>query len=176
MLKSYQSVADKIRGEYSQKIKDLEAKIEVQEPKNQVVEEPKDDVAKISEVVKSALASSELLKNMQEQFAALQAEKDATTKLNNAKAKFDKDDWANSNKQIANIAWKQAIKRYEDKGKKMTEDELFAEAKSNLTDLFSLKGMDATKPFESEGAGDSFDATEFEKIYVANGRIPKKDN
>ena len=164
-LKSIQSEADKVRGELSAKIKVLEGEKEQlsatlkeksknAEDTNEGVEQKQPtqevDVRKlisdaVSEAVKPLLGDIENIKNSQAQKSAV-----AT-----AIADIDGWDWAKAYPKERAKAQAQAMELYEAYGKKWTAEELSGKIREKFKAEISEKGLDVSKPYESDGDGAS---------------------
>lgn len=168
MLKSYQSVADKAVTKAMSK----------GEHKSETPETPKEPEEK-AEQPSSEMA--QLIKLMQEQNAALQqqnatlaarfdafeSEQKSKSAFANAEAIFKGNDYVKKYSEEANDAWERATEMYEALGKKWTETELQEKAMGYFNKAVSRKGIDTSKPFESDGSGGADDKLETDKIVEA---------
>ena len=175
-LKKMQSDADKVRNadanskkqveELKAKLAEAEAKLAIEKPK----EETTPDIAKlIAEAVTAAVQP------FKDELAALKGAKSAEDAFNTAKTAFYGNDYAKKYTDERDYAWERAVEINEATGKKMTAEELQEKAMGYFNKAVAKKGVDTSKPFESEGDGDkNFDVSRFEKIYEKSGRIAKE--
>ena len=176
-LKKMQSDADKVRNadanskkqveELKAKLAEAEAKLTNEKPK----EETTPDIAKlIAEAVTAAVQP------LQSELANIKHTRSAEDAFNLAKTNFFGNDYAKKYTDERDQAWERAIEINDLTGKKMTAEELQAKAMGYFNHLVSKKGVDTSKPFESEGeGGKDFDVSIFRKGLEASGRIPKKE-
>ena len=158
LLRSYQSINDKVR--------DLERFVpkpnntpKVDEPDNgNNPPEPKpNETPDFKAMLAEALA--EVVNPLKEELAALKGEKASELAIKSAQEKFGGDAWVNGYPELRDSAWAQAMRIYERTGKSMTADELHAEAMEIFKPLAKAKGLDISKPFQSDGgAGDNHKA------------------
>lgn len=153
LLKSYQSEADKVRtkasdskkAEYEAKIAELEAKLNGNNPP-----EPKpQDTPDIAALIEAALDKK--LNPLQEKLNAFETAKTAELAVKQAQEKFGADAWVNGYPELRDSAWAQAMRIYDRTGKSMTADELHTEAMEIFKPLAKAKGLDISKPFQSDG-------------------------
>lgn len=153
LLKSYQSEADKVRtkasdskkAEYEAKIAELEAKLNGNQPP-----EPKpQDTPDIAALIEAALDKK--LNPLQEKLNAFETAKTAELAVKQAQEKFGADEWVNGYPELRDSAWAQAMRIYDRTGKSMTADELHTEAMEIFKPLAKAKGLDISKPFQSDG-------------------------
>lgn len=181
LLKREQSNADKVRNanaESKKQVEELKAKLAEAEAKMNGNKEQKEgnkpqetpDFAKlISDVVTAAVQP------LQEKIAAFEGAKSAEDAFNTAKSAFYGNDYAKKYTDERDYAWERAVEINEATGKKMTAEELKEKAMGYFNKAVAKKGVDTTKPFESEGEGDkNFDVSRFEKVYEKSGRIAKE--
>lgn len=182
-LKKMQSDADKLRNadangkkqveELKAKLAEAEAKlnkpIEGEDDKGKQPAQP--DLAKlITEVVTAAVQP------LQTELATIKHTRSAEDAFNLAKTNFFGNDYAKKYTDERDQAWERAVEINDLTGKKMTAEELQAKAMGYFNNLVSKKGVDTSKPFESEGeGGKDFDVSIFRKGLEASGRIPKKE-
>ena len=176
LLKSYQSVNDRLRA--------AEAKNEPTpkpsdngnnnpEPKPEVKPQDTPDIADI--VAKAVAAAINPLQEKLTAFETANAQKSAVAALDELRSTWD---YAKGYPAECEDAYERVMELYEVSGKKWTADEelkKYAEAdelKAKFTEKFnkavSKKGVDTTKPFESDGAAkgdDSFDSDYFTELY-----------
>ena len=176
-LKKMQSDADKVRNadanskkqveELKAKLAEAEAKLATEKPK----EETTPDIAKlIAEAVTAAVQP------LQSELASIKHTRSAEDAFNLAKTNFFSNDYAKKYTDERDQAWERAVEINDLTGKKMTAEELQTKAMGYFNNLVSKKGVDTSKPFESEGeGGKDFDVSVFRKGLEASGRIPKKE-
>ena len=177
LLKREQSNADKVRNanattakqveELTAKLAEAEAKLATEKPK----EEATPDIAKlIADAVTAAVQP------LQSELANIKHTRSAEDAFNLAKTNFFGNDYAKKYTDERDQAWERAVEINDLTGKKMTAEELQTKAMGYFNNLVSKKGVDTSKPFESEGnGGKDFDVSIFRKGLEASGRIPKKE-
>ena len=180
MLKAEQSAADKVRTELNAKIKglegekaDLEAKLNGNNPPDK---DPDKDTPDIAAIVAQAVAAA--INPLQEKLTAFETAKTAEQAVKQAQDKFGADEWVNGYPELRDSAWAQAMRIYDRTGKSMTADELHTEAMEIFKPLAKAKGLDISKPFQSDGASGGeaeLDMTEVMKIYQKSGRVQGKE-
>lgn len=185
LLKREQSNADKVRNanattakqveELKAKLAEAEAKLKTQgdgDKGNGGTQEPTTpDIAKLLDEKLSALVQP-----LKEELANIKHTRSAEDAFNLAKTNFFGNDYAKKYTDERDQAWERAVEINELTGKKMTAEELQTKAMGYFNNLVSKKGVDTSKPFESEGNGDKdFDVSVFRKGLEASGRIPKKE-
>lgn len=158
ILKKMQSDADKLRNADAngkKQVEDLKAKLADVETKLKGFEGNKeggDTQPDYTKIIADAVSAA--VKPLQDKLDAFEGAKSADDAFNTAKKTFFGNEWTGVYTSERDIAWKNATKNFERLGKKMTADELTAEANDLFNDLVSSKGIDPTKPFKSEGNGD----------------------
>lgn len=177
LLKSYQSVNDRLRA--------AEAKNEPT-PKpsdngnNPPETKPEDDKvpAWAQQLLEQNKALAEQNKSFAEKLSAFESAKTAELAVKQAQEKFGADEWVNGYPELRDSAWAQAMRIYDRTGKSMTADELHAEAMEIFKPLAKAKGLDISKPFQSDGGAGGeaeLDMTEVMKIYQKSGRVQGKE-
>lgn len=165
MFKKEQSEADRVRTELNAKIKglegekaDLEAKLNGDIPP-EPNPEPKPQGLDVDALVDRLNAAWEQkLQPLQEKLNAFETAKTAEQAVKQAQEKFGADEWVNGYPELRDSAWAQAMRIYDRTGKSMTADELHTEAMEIFKPLAKAKGLDISKPFQSDGgAGDKPD-------------------
>lgn len=153
ILKAEQSAADKVRTELNAKIKglegakaDLEAKLNGNNPPDKGSDKGTPDIATI---VAQAVAAA--INPLQDKLNAFETAKTAELAVKQAQEKFGADEWVNGYPELRDSAWAQAMRIYDRTGKSMTADELHAEAMEIFKPLAKAKGLDISKPFQSDG-------------------------
>ena len=180
LLKREQSNADKVRNanaESKKQVEELKAKLaEVEAIMNgskEQKEEKKPQEADFAKLISEAVTAA--VQPLQEKLAAFEGAKSAEDAFNTAKSAFYGNDYAKKYTDERDYAWERAVEINEATGKKMTAEELKEKAMGYFNKAVAKKGVDTTKPFESEGEGDkNFDVSRFEKIYEKSGRIAKE--
>ena len=181
-LKKMQSDADKLRNanattakqveELKAKLAEAEAKLAKEKPSEEKPQEEKPDLAKlVAEAVTAAVQP------LQTELANIKHTRSAEDAFNLAKTNFFGNDYAKKYTDARDQAWERAVEINEATGKKMTAEELQTKAMGYFNNLVSKKGVDTSKPFESEGDGNDskFDVKGFLEILEETGRIPKKE-
>lgn len=103
-------------------------------------------------------ALTEQNKSFAEKLSAFETAKTAELAVKQAQEKFGADEWVNGYPELRDSAWAQAMRIYDRTGKSMTADELHTEAMEIFKPLAKAKGLDISKPFQSDGgAGDKPD-------------------
>lgn len=154
LLKSYQSVNDKLRA--------AEAKNE-SNPKPSDTGNNNPDIADI--VAKAVAAAINPLQEKLTAFETANAQKSAVAALDELCSTWD---YAKGYPTECEDAYERVMELYEVGGKKWTADELKAKFTEKFNKAVSKKGVDTTKPFESDGAAkgdDSFDSDYFTELY-----------
>lgn len=171
LLKQFQSIADKAR---SQKVAELEAKIKELEGKGKDKDEPQQiSLEDITKQVKEAVAAA--VKPLNDEIASLKGASAAKESLATAKTTFFGGDYAKKYADEANDAWERVVELNEATGSKMTADELKAKAEAYFNKAVARKGVDTSKPFESEKHDEIPDFADDAKILQDAGLLPKED-
>lgn len=178
MLKAEQSAADKVRTELNAKIKglegekaDLEAKLNGNTPPEKKPEEkPQDNPADMAKMIAEAVANvvANQIKPISDELAGFKAEKTVNDTIAAVNTRIDAWGYGKGYPKEMEKARKNAMELYEAYGKKWTADELEAKIKEKFNQEVYDKGLDTTKPFESDGAAkgdDSFDSDYFTELY-----------
>lgn len=169
LLKQFQSIADKAR---SQKVAELEAKIKELEGKDK--DKPQQiSLEDITKQVTEAVAAA--VKPLNDEIASLKGASAAKESLATAKTTFFGGDYAKKYADEANDAWERVVELNEATGSKMTADELKAKAESYFNKAVARKGVDTSKPFESEKHDEIPDFADDAKILQDIGLLPKED-
>lgn len=185
VMKSWQSEADKVRtkasdskkAEYEAKIAELEAKLNGKQPPETKSEDDKVP-AWAQQLLEQNKALAEQNKSFAEKLSAFETAKTAELAVKQAQEKFGADEWVNGYPELRDSAWAQAMRIYDRTGKSMTADELHTEAMEIFKPLAKAKGLDISKPFQSDGASGGeaeLDMTEVMKIYQKSGRVQDKE-
>lgn len=171
LLKQFQSIADKAR---SQKVAELEAKIKELEGKGKDKDDPQQiSLEDITKQVTEAVAAA--VKPLNDEIASLKGASAAKESLATAKTTFFGGDYAKKYADEANDAWERVVELNEATGSKMTADELKAKAEAYFNKAVARKGVDTSKPFESEKHDEIPDFADDAKILQDAGLLPKED-
>lgn len=159
MLKSYQSVLDKDRakrkGDGEQGQQGTHNGNNPPETKHEDDKVP----AWAQQFLEQNKALAEQNKSFAEKLTAFESAKTAEIAVKQAQEKFGADEWVNGYPELRDSAWAQAMRIYDRTGKSMTADELHTEAMEIFKPLAKAKGLDISKPFQSDGgAGDNAQA------------------
>lgn len=165
MFKKEQSEADRVRTELNAKIKglegekaDLEAKLNGNNPPAPNPE-PKPQGLDVDALVERLNAAWEQkLQPLQEKLNAFESAHTAEQAVKQAQEKFGADAWVNGYPELRDSAWAQAMRIYDRTGKTMTADELHTEAMEIFKPLAKAKGLDISKPFQSDGGAGASEA------------------
>lgn len=149
LLKFEQADADRKRSK--------KAKSEGDKPKQKDNDNPdtnatQDDKPNIAEIVAQAVASA--ITPLQEELTAFktaQAQKGAMAALDELKNTWD---YAKGYPAECADAYEQTVELYEVGGKKWNAEELTAKFTEKFNKAVSRKGVDTSKPFQSDGGGD----------------------
>ena len=134
------------------------------------------DTPDIAAIVAQPVAAA--INPLQEKLNAFETAKTAERAVKQAQEKFGADEWVNGYPELRDSAWAQAMRIYDRTGKSMTADELHTEAMEIFKPLAKAKGLDISKPFQSDGGAGGeaeLDMTEVMKIYQKSGRVAGKE-
>ena len=159
ILTQPQSYADKVRTELNAKIKGLEgekADLEAKLNGNQPPEPKSQDTPDIAALIEAALDKklnpiTERLNN----FETAQSQKSAVAALDELKATWD---YAQGFPEESEYAYNMAMGIYNGIGKTWTAEQLTAKYKETFNERVSKKGVDTTKPFQSDGGAGTSEA------------------
>ena len=179
LLKREQSNADKVRNanaESKKQVEDLKAKLAEAEAKmngNKVQKEGNEqqDTPDFAKLISDAVTAA--VQPLQEKLAAFEGAKSAEDAFNTAKSAFYGNDYAKKYTDERDYAWERAVEINEATGKKMTAEELKEKAMGYFNKAVAKKGVDTTKPFESEGEGKTIDFSETKAYLQKEGLIPQ---
>lgn len=178
-LKKMQSDADKLRNADAngkKQVEELKAKLAEAEAKLKTLAEPTEGKTEIDFAKLLDEKLSALVQPLKDELANIKHTRSAEDAFNLAKTNFFGNDYAKKYTDERDQAWERAVEINDITGKKMTAEELQAKAMGYFNNLVSKKGVDTSKPFESEGeGGKDFDVEAFRKGLEASGRIPKKE-
>lgn len=156
LLKSYQSVNDRLRAAEAKNEptpKPSDNGNQPPEPKPEPKPQDTPDIAALIEAVldKKLNPITERLNN----FETAQSQKSAVASLDELKATWD---YAKGYPTECEDAYERVMELYEVSGKKWTADELTGKFKEKFNKAVSKKGVDTTKPFQSDGGAGEGDA------------------
>lgn len=177
MLKSYQSVLDKDRAKRNKPEPTPKPSDNGNNPPETKPEGDKVP-AWAQQLLEQNKALAEQNKSFAEKLSAFESAKTAELAVKQAQEKFGADEWVNGYPELRDSAWAQAMRIYDRTGKSMTADELHAEAMEIFKPLAKAKGLDISKPFQSDGGAGGeaeLDMTEVMKIYQKSGRVQGKE-
>lgn len=172
LLTKAQSDADKVRSaktESQKQIDDLKTKLAEAEAK--LNDKGNDPEPNIAELVQSAVAAA--VQPLQDKLKAFEDEGASKQALKAAKDALFGNDYAKKYTQERDAAWERAVEIYEATGKKMTAEELKEKAMGYFNKDVARKGVDTSKPFESEGDGNNLDFSDDIKILQNEGLLSK---
>ena len=179
LLKREQSNADKMRNanaESKKQVEELKAKLAEVEAKmngNQKPQEKPQETPDFAKLISDAVTAA--VQPLQEKLAAFEGAKSAEDAFNTAKSAFYGNDYAKKYTDERDYAWERAVEINEATGKKMTAEELKEKAMGSFNKAVAKKGVDTTKPFESEGEGKTIDFSETKAYLQKEGLIPKDE-
>ena len=164
LLKTYQSVADKARAAAKAKNDpDPKPSDNGNQPNPTPTPEPQGEMAQL---IKLMQEQNEQMRKQNEaltaRFDAFEAERNAKSALSTAEATFKGNDYVKKYADEATDAWERATEMYEATGKKWNAQELQEKAMSYFNKAVAKKGVDTSKPFESDGGGGDNHKAEFE--------------
>lgn len=184
MFKKEQSEADRVRTELNAKIKglegekaDLEAKLNGSNPPEPNPEpKPQDNPADMAKIIAEAVANA--IKPISDELAGFKAEKTVNDTIATVNTRIDAWGYGKGYPKEMAKARANAMELYEAYGKKWTADELEAKIKEKFNQEVHDKGLDTTKPYDSDGGAGGeaeLDMTEVMKIYQKSGRVASKE-
>lgn len=162
MLKSYQSVLDKDRAKRNKPEPTPKPSDNGNNPPEPNPEPKPQDTPDIAALIEAALDKklnpiTERLNN----FETAQSQKSAVAALDELKATWD---YAQGYPTECEDAYERVMELYEVSGKKWTADELTGKFKEKFNKAVSKKGVDTTKPFQSDGGAGSDNQARFEAM------------
>lgn len=181
VMKSYQSEADKVRTEYSAKLKgletekaELEARLNGNQPNPEPKPQPQDNPVDMAKIIAEAVANA--IKPISDELAGFKAEKTVNNTLAEVNTRIDAWGYGKGYPKEMKKARENAMELYEAYGKKWAADELEAKIKEKFNAEVYDKGLDTTQPFKSDGGGGEaeLDMTEVMEIYKKSGRVADK--
>jgi hypothetical protein len=189
LLKAFQSKSDKLRTEYSARIREQEAKIKDLEDKAGKLTEPankdqnqepakkdnQQNEPSMAELI--AAAVKQAVEPLTTQLNAFKEEKTAKEALALAQTNFKNNDYVKKYTEQADDAWERTMEIYELGGNKMSSEEIVKKAMGYFDKAVAKKGIDTSKPLDgsANNKADEFDVEEIKRIYQASGRLPKDD-
>lgn len=175
-LKKMQSDADKVRNanaESKKQVEELKAKLAEAESKIVDVKQNNNDTPDFAKLISDAVSAA--VQPLQEKLAKFEQTRSAEDAFNLAKTNFFGNDYAKKYIDERDQAWERAVEINEATGSKMTADELQSKAMGYFNNLVSKKGVDTTKPFESEGdGGKEPNFEDHKRILQEQGLLPKE--
>lgn len=156
LLKSYQSVNDRLRAAEAKNEPTPKPSDNGNNPPEPNPEPKPQDTPDIAAIVAQAVAAA--INPLQEKLNAFETAKTAEQAVKQAQEKFGADEWVNGYPELRDSAWAQAMRIYDRTGKSMTADELHTEAMEIFKPLAKAKGLDISKPFQSDGGAGTSEA------------------
>lgn len=179
LLKSYQSVNDKLRAfENKQKNEPAPTPSEPGNPTPEPKPEPSPQNNPVDMAKMIAEAVTVAIKPISDELAGFKAEKTVNDTIAAVNTRIDAWGYGKEFPKEMEKARKNAMELYEAYGKKWTADELEAKIKEKFNQEVYDKGIDTTKPYDSDGASGGeaeLDMTEVMKIYQKSGRVQGKE-
>lgn len=179
LLKSYQSVNDKLRAfENKQKNEPAPTPSEPGNPTPEPKPEPSPQNNPVDMAKMIAEAVTVAIKPISDELAGFKAEKAVNDTIAAVNTRIDAWGYGKEFPKEMEKARKNAMELYEAYGKKWTADELEAKIKEKFNQEVYDKGIDTTKPYDSDGASGGeaeLDMTEVMKIYQKSGRVQGKE-
>ena len=148
LLTSFQSIADKARAEARAKLNNT-SKDDTTKGDNDADKKDVPNDVDLAKVIADAVAKE--VKVLKDELATFKSEQSSKSAVAEALARIDAWDYAKGYPKEREKAQRQAMELYEAYGKKWTADELEAKIRDKFRDEVSDKGIDITKPYESEG-------------------------
>lgn len=179
LLKSYQSVNDKLRAfENKQKPEPTPKPSDNgnNPPEPSPEPKPQDNPADMAKIIAEAVANA--IKPISDELAGFKAEKTVNDTIAAVNSRIDAWGYGKGYPKEMEKARKNAMELYEAYGKKWSADELEAKIKEKFNQEVYDKGLDTTKPYDSDGASGGeaeLDMTEVMKIYQKSGRVQGKE-
>ena len=156
MLKSYQSVLDKDRAKRNKPEPTPKPSDNGNQPPEPNPEPKPQETPDIATIVEQAVAAA--INPLQEKinaFEMAQSQKSAVAALNERKSTWD---YAKGYPTECEDAYERVMELYEVSGKKWTADELIGKFEEKFNKAVSKKGVDITKPFNSDGGAGASEA------------------
>lgn len=175
LLKHYQGVVDKSRREASDEKKradDLATKLAEAEAKLKGTggeDGGNNQPDNIAELIHSAVTAA--IQPLQDKIQAFEDEGTAKQSLKKAKDVLFGNDYAKKYTQERDDAWERVVELYEATGKKMSAEDIQSKVMDYFNKSVARKGVDISKPFESEGPSDDSDFSEDKAILIKEGLL-----
>lgn len=148
LLTSFQSIADKARAEARAKLNNT-PKDDTPKGDNDADKKDAPNDVDLAKVIADAVAKE--VQVLKDELATFKSEQSSKSAVAEALARIDAWDYAKGYPKEREKAQRQAMELYEAYGKKWTADELEAKIRDKFRDEVADKGIDITKPYESEG-------------------------
>lgn len=157
ILKAEQSEADRVRGELNAKIKGLEGeKADLEAKLKDGNNPPEENPADMAKIIAEAVANA--IKPISDELAGIKAEKTVNDTIASVNTRIDAWGYGKGYPKEMEKARKNAMELYEAYGKKWTADELEAKIKEKFNEEVYDKGLDTSKPYDSDGGKGDTDA------------------
>lgn len=170
LLKSYQSMADKLR-DHERRVKaqgDNAGEKAVQTPATDTTQQPTETQTQdIGKIVAEAVATA--IKPISDELTQFKGEQAVKAAMASAEATFKGNAYVKKYGDEADYAWERATELYEATGKKWSSEQLNEKAMGYFTKAVSRKGVDTSKPFKGDGG-----ASETEADFSSFDRAAKK--
>ena len=159
MLKAEQSAADKVRTELNAKLKAVEGeKADLLAKLNNGVEQSEETIASkvdqpdMAKTIADAIAAA--ISPLRDELATFKADKAISETVNTVNARIDSWGYGKGYPKEMEKARKNAMELYEAYGKTWSADELEAKIKEKFNQEVFDRGIDTSKPFDSDGASE----------------------
>ncbi len=166
LLKSFQSVADAARANARAKNEPNPQPTEPGKPNLEPNPQDSPKPAEPQDLAKAiAAAVAEAIKPLSDELATFKGEQSAKAALATAENTFKSNDYVKKYAEEATDAWERTTEMYEATGRKWTAEELGTKAMGYFNKAVAKKGVDTTKPFQSDGGGgnDTPDFSSFDR-------------
>lgn len=159
ILKAAQSEADKVRTELNAKLKAVEGeKADLLAKLNNGVEQSEETIATkvdqpdMAKTIADAIAAA--ISPLRDELATFKADKAISETVNTVNARIDSWGYGKGYPKEMEKARKNAMELYEAYGKTWSADELEAKIKEKFNQEVFDRGIDTSKPFDSDGASE----------------------
>lgn len=159
ILKAEQSEADKVRTELNAKLKAVEGeKADLLAKLNNGVEQSEETIASkvdqpdMAKTIADAIAAA--ISPLRDELATFKADKAISETVNTVNARIDSWGYGKGYPKEMEKARKNAMELYEAYGKTWSADELEAKIKEKFNQEVFDRGIDTSKPFDSDGASE----------------------
>lgn len=178
LLKSYQSVNDKLRAFENKPKPEPTPKPSDNgnnPPETNPESKPQNNPADMAKIIAEAVANT--IKPISDELAGFKAEKIVNDTIAAVNTRIDAWGYGKGYPKEMEKARKNAMELYEAYGKKWTAEELEAKIKEKFNQEVYDKGLDTTKPYDSDGAsgGEQFDTSEIIRALQEKGNLPKEN-